>query len=135
MMGMAEGVLRLPALEELRKRLSERMESIRARVPILSAEQRSGLLRGEGLKPQVIGQGKIIEAVSQTVDKLVQTIKEKRPNIIPTVLERIKTFEPGKRIKELLPPIGEGVAGPTPPPTPPPGLVTTAGAKSKLLRE
>jgi hypothetical protein len=83
-------------LEELRKRVAELRE--RAKTRRLIRGEEAGTTAGG-----VIGGGKVIETVTERIDKFIATVKEKRPNIIPTVLERIKTYEPGKRIKELVP--------------------------------
>jgi len=98
-------------VEELRKRIAELRE--KAKRPRLI---RGELIRGEEATTAggVVGGGKVIETVTERIDWFIATVKEKRPNIIPTVLERIKTFEPGKRIKELtpLPKRGEEAAAP-----------------------
>jgi hypothetical protein len=83
-------------VEELRKRVAELRE--RAKTRRLIRGEEAGTTTGG-----VIGGGKVIETVTERIDKFIATVKEKRPNIIPTVLERIKTYEPGKRIKELAP--------------------------------
>jgi hypothetical protein len=90
-------------VEELRKRIAELREKAK----------RPRLIRGEEATTAggVIGGGKVIETVTERIDKFIATVKEKRPNIIPTVLERVKTYEPGKRLKELVPlPKGEEAA-------------------------
>jgi len=88
-------------VEEARKRVQEIMERIKARRPFVQGS----MLRGsEGqVIGGLIGGGKIIENISKTIDNVVSMAKERRPNIIPTVLERIKAYEPGKRIKEIVP--------------------------------
>jgi hypothetical protein len=82
-------------VEELRKRVAELREKAK----------RPRLIRGEEATTAggVIGGGKVIETVTERIDRFIATVKEKRPNIIPTVFERIKTYEPGKRLKELVP--------------------------------
>jgi len=114
-------------IEEFRKRIIEIREKIKAKR--LLGEER-GVLRGSETRGQVIGGviggGKIIESISKTIDQVLTIAKERRPNIIPTVLERIKTYEPGKRIKELLPPATTGA------PTTP---ETTTTPQRKILRE
>jgi len=117
-------------IEELRKRLIERVASLRK--GLFGEEVRTILTIGEGtsnVAGQIqIGKGAIIDQVTKRVDTLIATIKERRPQIIPTVVERIKTFEPGKRITELVKP-PEGVPTPTAPtPTP------TPAPTKKLLR-
>jgi len=107
-------------VEEIRKRIQELRERLRSRRPLAGET----VLRGEPGK--LIGGGKIIEQVSQGIDKIISIAREKRPNIIPTVLERIKTYEPGRRIKELVP----MPAQPTPEAAPPP-----AETYKKVLRE
>lgn len=96
----------IPSIEEIRRRIMERAKLIRERlVP--------GRLGGEIVgKGGIVGGGRLITTASETIDKVLQTVKEKRPNVLPTVLERIRTFEPGKRIKEVMPPI-EGGETPT----------------------
>jgi hypothetical protein len=111
-------------VEQLRSRVQEVLSRVRARRPLLGGESAQGQVIG-GL----IGGGKVIENVSRSIDNLVKMAKERRPNIIPTVLERVRTFEPGKRIKEFIP-----APPPSPAPTPPP----PGGAAlppSKILRE
>jgi len=110
---MAEPILKV---EELRKKLMERVASIRGKV--LGQVGERTILRGEGssnrILGQALGQGAIIEQATKRVDELLATVKEKRPNIIPTVLEKVKAFEPGKRITEIVaPPTGEGAPTPT----------------------
>jgi hypothetical protein len=118
---MSEAFVRI---EELRKRLIERVTSLRK--GLLSEEERPILLRGESttnVAGQIqIGRGAIIDQVTKRFDTLIATIRERRPQIIPTVVERIKAFEPGKRITELVKP-PESIAtpaAPTPTPTPTP---------------
>lgn len=107
-------------IEDVRRRLMERMQEVRARVPMLREGSllRGGSIRGQ-IVPGLIGGGKVIETISQSVDRLIAMAKERRPNIIPTVLERVRTFEPGKRVREFIPTTG-GPAPTTgaPPPTP-----------------
>jgi hypothetical protein len=88
-------VTSLSFVEELRRRIAELREKAK----------RPRLIRGEEATTAggVIGGGKVIETVTERIDKFIATVKEKRPNIIPTVLERVKTYEPGKRLKELVP--------------------------------
>jgi len=112
-------------LEEVRKRIRESVERIRARVPILGEggilSGKSGLLRGQ--KEPLIGGGKLITTAEETLKKISEKALELRPKIIPTVMEKIKTFEPGRRITEFIPaPTG----GETPKET---------GEKSRLLRK
>jgi hypothetical protein len=90
-------------LDEFRRRVM----SIRERARVATTERR--LLHG-----QVFGEGKIIETIQQSVNNIVSIAKEKRPNIIPTAIERIKTYQPGKRIMELIPP--KSVSAPAPSP-------------------
>jgi len=128
---------KMPTIEELRKRLSERTATIRERLTSRLSGQ-STLLRGgseSGSPQRMFGQGKIIDRVSERVDKTLKTLQERRPNIIPTVMERIKTYEPGKRITQLLQ-RPETKAGETPATT---TTTTTATpvteGKSKILRK
>jgi len=50
-----------------------------------------------------LGGGRIVENVGKTVQELLTTVQEKRPKIIPTVIERVKTYEPGKALKTFVP--------------------------------
>jgi hypothetical protein len=84
-------------VEGFRKRFQELLERVRTRRLI----GEGGVLGGS--RGQIVGGGKILEQISKGIDRLVEIAKERRPNIIPTVIERLKTYEPGKRIKELLP--------------------------------
>jgi len=96
--------LKIPTIEELRKRLSERTATIRERLTSRLSGQ-SALLRGgseSGSQQRLFGEGKMINRVSERIDKTLKTLQERRPNIIPTVMERVKTYEPGKRITQLL---------------------------------
>jgi len=107
-----------PVFENVRKRIEEMREKIKAR-----------RILGEGSQGQIIGGiiggGKIIENVTKSIDNIISMAKERRPNIIPTVMEKIKTYEPGKRIKEIVPiPTSESSK-----------TTTTTGEKKKLLRE
>jgi len=111
----------IPILEEFRKRVM----SIRERVKILPTERK---LVAQG---QVIGEGKIIETVQQTVNNIISMAKEKRPNIIPTVMEKIKTYQPGKRIMELIP----TKAAPAPAPSPATPTTYTPAAERRMLRK
>jgi len=66
-----------------------------------------------------LGGGKVIETVSKTAQEFITTIQEKRPKIIPTVMEKIKTYEPGKLVKTFIPTTEGGVLEkPSPPPSP-----------------
>ena len=108
-------------VEQARRRVQELMEKARTRRLLGSGT----MLRGTQGQTQ-IGGGKVIQRVSESIDRLVATAKEKRPNIIPTVIERIKTYEPGKRIKELVP-----ITAAPPAPT----TTTTTTEYKKILRD
>jgi len=114
-------ILNLSLLEELRKRTTEIMSK-------LPRPLEKGVLRTQG---QVIGGGKIIETVQTTVQNILATAKEKRPNIIPTVMEKIKTYQPGRRIMELVP----GRMPTTTTTTSPPSQQQPLGPITKLLRK
>ena len=80
-----------------------------------------GLLRGTTYRQ--IGSGAIINTIMTTIDQFVSTVQEKRPKIIPTVIETIQRYEPGKIVKTLVPTFGGApapVPSPAPTPTPPP---------------
>jgi hypothetical protein len=109
-------------VEQSRRRVQELMERVKTRRVLGSGT----MLRGTQGQIQ-IGGGKVIQKVGESIDRLVAMAKEKRPNIIPTVMERIKTYEPGKRIKELVP---ITAAPPSPPPAP-----TPAPEYRKILRD
>lgn len=88
-------------ISEIRAKIRERIEELRKR--ILGGET---VLRSSGqvVGPKgVIGGGKVISAVTSAIDEYIALVKERKPNIIPTILERISKLEPGKRIKELMP--------------------------------
>lgn len=112
----------IPLVEQLRARIRETVERVRKRLPLLAGE--TGILRtSEGqIAGGLIGGGKLIETVTKSVDEFLMRIKERRPNIVPYVLEKMRTYEPGKRIKEVLP---------TPTATPAP---TPVEEKKKVLR-
>lgn len=82
-----------------------------------------------------VGSGAIIENVSKTAQELITTIQMKRPKIIPTVMEKIKTYEPGKLIKTLTPTgAGVGRTVTVPPPTTT-TTITTTTTTTGLLRK
>jgi hypothetical protein len=112
-------------VEQARRRVQELMERVKTRRVLGSGTMLRGT-QGQIIGGQ-LGGGKVIQKVSESIDRLVATAKEKRPNIIPTVIERIKTYEPGKRIKELVP---ITAAPPSPPPAP-----TPAPEYRKILRD
>lgn len=89
-------------IEQFRYRAKEFIDEFRKRFTALRGESR--LVRSEGqLVGGLIGGGKVIENVTKTIDEFVRIVQERKPNIIPIALERIRTMEPGKRVKELLP--------------------------------
>jgi hypothetical protein len=49
-----------------------------------------------------VGGGKIIETVTSSVQNLIATIQERRPKILPTVVETIKSYEPGRIVKTVV---------------------------------
>jgi len=90
------------------------------------------VLRGRTYRQ--IGSGAIIENVSKTAQELITTIQEKRPKIIPTVMEKIKTYEPGKLIKTLTP-TGTGIGRTATPPPTTTTTTTTTITTTGLLRK
>jgi hypothetical protein len=121
-------------LEEMRRRIRESVERIRARGVlgggILGQTKAAGatptrLLRGQVKGPLALGGGQLIRTAEETLNKITTRLMEMRPNIIPTALERVKKFEPGKRISEIIP----KEAG-----APKPAEVGEVKEKSKLLR-
>lgn len=94
-------------LPEARKRIEE----IRAR----AKERMGGMggMRSGGLSSQqVLGAGKILETGRRQLETITARLKERRPGLLPTVTETIKRWQPGKRVREVLP--GEGEEGYTP---------------------
>jgi len=97
------------------------VEQVRSRVRELLERVRTRRLLGQATAPTtgpLIGGGRIIQTVSESIDRVIAMAKERRPNIIPMVLERLRTYEPGAKVRELIVPTT------TPPPT-----------ERKLLRE
>ncbi|MEM1866050.1 MAG: hypothetical protein QXD57_07470 [Ignisphaera sp.] len=83
------------------------------------------LLRGD-IK---IGEGKVLDNIAKTLDNVVNRVKEVRPNIIPAVVERVKTYQPGSRIQQLLPSTPPATAS-----SPQPATTTQTSYSKKLLR-
>jgi len=61
----------------------------------------AGILRTPGMSTQ-IGSGKIIETITGNIQSFISTVQEKRPKIIPTVMENIKAYQPGKVVKTVV---------------------------------
>lgn len=98
-----------PRLEEMLARLRERLRGIFGE---------GKLLRTQGqVVGGLIGGGRVIDNVMKTVDSIIEMAKQRRPNIIPTIMERIAKIEPGKRIREVVAvrPAPSPAAQPTPP--------------------
>jgi hypothetical protein len=57
---------------------------------------------GKGSMGQ-IGTGVIVEQFLATFEDFVRTVQEKRPKVIPTVMQKIKEFQPGKALMGLAP--------------------------------
>lgn len=95
-------------LPEARKRIEE----IRAR----AKERVGGMggMRSGGLSPQqVLGGGKILETGRKQIETITARFKERRPGLLPTVTETIKKWEPGRRVREVIPTAeGEGAIPP-----------------------
>jgi hypothetical protein len=112
-------------IDLLRKRMEELREALRIRRPLAGQTislRESTPLRGEVLGG-VIGKGKVIEQVSKTLDELTARIKERKPEILPTVIERIEKWRPGTRVKELVPKVPTATT------------TTTSEEKALTLRE
>ena len=60
---------------------------------------------GKGSMGQ-IGSGVIVEQFLATFEDFVRAVQEKRPKVIPTVMQRIKEFQPGKALMGLAPTAG-----------------------------
>jgi hypothetical protein len=50
-----------------------------------------------------IGSGVIVEQFLATFEDFVRTVQEKRPKVIPTVMQKLKEFQPGKALMGLAP--------------------------------
>jgi hypothetical protein len=61
----------------------------------------AGMLRSPGMATQ-LGSGKVIESITSTVKNFISTVQEKRPKVIPSVIETIKSYEPGKVVKTVV---------------------------------
>lgn len=123
----------VPIIEEVRKNILERVEKIRGRIGMLGeSKEIPSLLRGQ----VQVGGGKILEKAMSRVDQVTARISQIRPNILPQVVERLKTYEPGKRVMQLLPGAPAALPPPSPPVSPPsPGVKPAAPeTKSKILR-
>jgi hypothetical protein len=62
---------------------------------------RPKMFEGAGMSTQ-IGSGKVVETVTSSIQNFVTTLQERRPKIIPTVMETIKIYEPGKMVKTVV---------------------------------
>jgi hypothetical protein len=86
-------VKEMSLVEELRKWIQTRPKLIGG----------VGVLRGTGTDMSTqIGSGKIVETVTSSIQNLISTVQTKRPKIIPTVMETIKTYQPGKVVKTVV---------------------------------
>ncbi|HDN18284.1 MAG TPA: hypothetical protein ENF41_04405 [Candidatus Bathyarchaeota archaeon] len=104
-----------PILENIRRIREDIMERIRS-------------FRPGTLLSQTAGGGRIIDNIRERVETLRVRVEEMRPNIIPKVVESIKTWEPGKLVEAAVPRISE-----TSPPAPKPsGTVKTVRGGYKL---
>jgi hypothetical protein len=92
------GQRRLVALEELRARLEELRERVRTRL-------------GAGVSGQQIGQGALIERARSRLEELTARVKERKPVIVPKVVEALEQWKPGSRISEIVPKLEKRVAG------------------------
>ena len=72
-----------------------------------------------------VGTGAIVEQVLVTFEDFVRTVQEKRPKVIPTVLQKMKEFQPGKALMGLAPTTGTTARTPAraPEATPEKGLL------------
>jgi hypothetical protein len=72
-----------------------------------------------------IGTGVVVEQFLATFEDFVRTVQEKRPKVIPTVMQKIKEFQPGKALMGLAPTSGTTARTParTPETTPERGLL------------
>ncbi|MEM2618753.1 MAG: hypothetical protein QW356_04630 [Candidatus Hadarchaeales archaeon] len=82
------------------------MDVMRKRLEELR-ERMASVIRPQELKPQivpgVIGSGRLIEQARVGIDRITARIKERKPALIPAVTEAIAKWEPGRRVKELIP--------------------------------
>lgn len=101
------------------------LDRILTRVKGLKLFREGSVLRGEKPLFAQIGDGKVLDNITKAVDNVVKRVREVKPNIIPTVVERVRTYQPGTRIQQLLPS--------TPPSTTATTATQTAQSK-KLLR-
>jgi len=92
-------------------------------------KQRPRVLEGIGGRSYTqLGEGRIIENISRTAQELISTIQARRPKVIPTVIERIKAYEPGKLIKTVTEGVSRSATTTQAPPAP------TATSTAGILR-
>ncbi|GAH75658.1 unnamed protein product [marine sediment metagenome] len=98
-------------LPEARKRIEEIRARAKERVGGMGG---MGGMRSGGLSPQqVLGAGKILETGRRQIETITARLKERRPGLLPTVTETIKKWEPGRRVREVIPTTeGEGAIPP-----------------------
>lgn len=88
---MAEKILEKPLLERLKERRAKFRERIRGE-------------KVSGEEERVVGGGRLIEKATKRIDKVTARVKER--GLIPAVRETIERWEPGRRVRELIVPIG-----------------------------
>jgi hypothetical protein len=59
-----------------------------------------------------IGTGVVVEQFLATFEDFVRTVQEKRPKVIPTVMQKIKEFQPGRALMGLTPTTGTAARTP-----------------------
>jgi len=88
----------------VRERMRQRLEEARQRV---RGQGASGQILGGGLLAGgKIGGGKLIEAARRQVQLTTTRMKERKPGVLPAVTEAIQRWQPGQRLRELLPESG-----------------------------
>lgn len=102
------------------------LDRILTRVRGLKLFREGSVLRGEKPLFAQIGDGKVLDNITKAVDNVVKRVREVKPNIIPTVVEKVRTYQPGTRIQQLLPS--------TPPSTTTTTTTTQTAQSKKLLR-
>jgi len=114
--------VRVPLVEQIRARLMERIERVRALIPAIPripfAGRREYALTAEKAKRplagEIVGAGKWIDWALKRVEQVTAMIAERRPRIIETVTAKLEAWRPGAKIAEVIPEVKVGERTPTP---------------------
>lgn len=84
--------------ERIRQRLEEARQRFRG-----STGSTSGQLLGAG---GMIGGGKLIDMARKRVETMTSRAKTRKPGVVPALTEALERWQPGQRLRELLPQSG-----------------------------